>query len=109
MNIFFQKNQKIFFKKNIKVMIFFKIDSKNVLDHIGDAELSELSIAHGFGAIRVRTKTLQPRNLLYGRVTWNDFVIFTFCMAGSHILGGHKSIMRTNIKNYTVFGNRFSC
>ena len=89
-------------KKNFffKVMnFFFKIDSKKVLDHIGDAELSELSIAHGFGAIRAHTKTLRPRNRFFGRVTWNDFVIFTFCLAGSQILGGQISMMRTYIGN----------
>ena len=40
----------------------FKMDSKTNFDHIGDAELSELSIAHGFGAIWARTKTLRPPN-----------------------------------------------
>ena len=55
----FKKKSWFFFK----VMIFFSRWTQKKLDHIGDAELSELSIAHGFGAIRARTKTLQPRNL----------------------------------------------
>ena len=48
------------------MIFFFKMDSEKNLDHIGDAELSELSIAHGFGAILARTKTLR---LHFDRVT----------------------------------------